>query len=97
MDGVFSILNRVLKSKGLDTHASSALVVHRAQAWLQSALPPPLLSAVTCTQLQNGVLIIECSHSTALQECAGLKHSLYQYLRQECAFAHVSDILVRRT
>ena len=95
MDRAFHVLPGVLSKRGLKDHAHGALLVYRAQKWLCDRLP--LLSKVLHVQkVQNGTLVVTCTHSVAVQECQSVSPELLHFLKEECAFAPVSDIRITR-
>lgn len=95
MDRLSHVLPKVLQKRGLMHHAGSALLTHRAKQWLDEKLP--LLRAfVRIRKLQDGVLIIGCSHSAALQECQCKTHELLQFLKVECPFEAVAEVRLVR-
>lgn len=95
MDRLFSVLPKVLRKRGLNEHAEGALVVLRAQRWLEERFPA-LLDGIRVQKYQEHVLHIHCSHSIALQECQGAIPDLQDFLRKDCAFTAISDIRVSR-
>lgn len=95
MDKLSSVLPKVLHKRGIEKHATGALVVHRAKIWIVEHLAH-LQTMMMVTKLQDGVLHISCTHSVAIQECQGSIGELMQYLRTECPFAGIKDIRVVR-
>lgn len=95
MDRLFSVLPKVLRKRGLHEHAEGALVVLRAQRWLEGRFPS-LLGSIRVQKYQEHVLHIQCSHSIALQECQGSIPDLKDFLCKDCAFTALSDVQVSR-
>lgn len=82
MDHISRLLPRVLQKRGIAQHATAALVVYRAKLWLREHLPH-LESSLRVTTLRDGVLMIECVHPIAAQECQGASKALLTYLQEE--------------
>jgi hypothetical protein len=95
MDHVFSLLPKVLRKRGLQEHANSALAVHRAREWVQGHLPH-IASCVRVEKVQDSTLVIVCTHSIALQECQGQLSDLQAFLDSECQFAGIRSIKLAR-
>lgn len=95
MDKLSLVLPRVLQKRGLAKHANGALVAHRAAEWVRERLPQ-LSSFVRVARLKDGVLVLSCSHSVAMQECQGITADLLQFLRLECPFEPIADVRVVR-
>lgn len=94
MDSLSSILPKVLRKRGLHTHATASLATHKAQEWLHAALPA-LAAAIAVTTLRDGTLTVRCTHSIAVQEVAQLSEGLLGFLEKECPRA-VKEIRVER-
>ena len=82
MDNLLDILPRVLSKRGLQQHATSALLIVRAKQWYKEQLPD-LYDDVAVLSLKDGILIIGCKHSIALQECEQRRGDLIEHLRSE--------------
>lgn len=95
MDLLFSLIPGALKKRGLAEHAEGALIVHRAQKWLQEKCPH-LLECVKVRSIKDHVLTIECTHSVALQECQACSQDLLLYLQQECPFGIIKNVRLLR-
>jgi hypothetical protein len=97
MDRLSKILLRVLRSKGLKQHADAALVLQRAQEWLDEHLPELRDSLMPHSLHEDGTLVIECEHPSAAQECLASLPHLKIFLREECGFAPVRSIRLIRS
>lgn len=95
MDKLSSVLPTVLHRRGIEKHATGALLVHRAKAWMTERLPH-LEAFVRVLKVQDGVMHISCGHSVALQECQCVSAELLKYLRLECPFGNVNDVRISR-
>lgn len=95
MDRVSSLLSRVLHKRGIEAHAQSALIVHRAQQWLHER-SPALRTGAKATRVKDGALIVTCMHSIALQECNDSATDLIAYLKENCPSGAVSVVQATR-
>lgn len=95
MDKLSTVLPTVLNRRGIQKHATGALVVYTAKNWMTERLPH-LSGFMEVLKLQEGVLHISCGHSVALQECQCVSAELLAYLRLECPFAGVTDARIVR-
>ncbi len=96
MEHIFKLLPGVLQKRGLQEHAVSALVVHRARSWIAEQLPSaaPYLEVL---KINDGTLFIACTHSIAAQECQAALSDLRSFLQQECPFAVIRDVRLARS
>ncbi len=94
MDHLSSILPKVLRKRGLHTHATASLVTHKAQQWLMAALPG-LAPAIFVASLNHGTLVIHCMHSIAVQEVTELLPGLREFLQKDSPGA-VKEVRVDR-
>lgn len=95
MDKLSLVLPKVLRKRGLGTHAYGALAAYHARQWMDGRLPE-LRDAIRVLRLKDGVLHFSCTHSVAVQECQGVSEELLQFLRVECPFERITDIRVLR-
>jgi hypothetical protein len=91
MDKVSSFLTAVLNRRGLASHAGSALVVHRCEQWIKERLPN-ISPFVTVRSVQDGTLIIACSHSIAQQECQSASADLIADLTRNEPLIRISAV-----
>lgn len=96
MERLFHLLPKVLQKRGLQEHAQSALVLHRAQHWLIARLPI-LEPCIHVRHIKDGVLTVGCDHAIAIQECQASLPDLREYLKIECPFVRVQEIRFIRT
>lgn len=95
MDQLSRILPGVLRKRGLLAHASTALVTHKAQSWLQEKLPE-MATYLQVARLKDGTLTILAQHAVAAQECQVLLEPLRTYLAQECPKERIESIRIQR-
>jgi hypothetical protein len=91
MDKVSSFLTAVLHKRGLATHAGSALIVHRCEQWIKERMPD-ISPFVQVRSVQDGTLIIACSHSIAQQECQTASADLIADLARNEPFIRISSV-----
>ena len=96
MDHIGSLLSKVLKQRGLMKQANASLVVARAQEWIGTHMEP-LADVLNVSQLKDGVLVIDCSHSIAAQECHERQEELLSSLREECPNVAIDQIRLVRS
>ncbi len=96
MDRLIEVLPKVLRKRGLNDHAEGALIVLRAQRWLEERFPS-LKESIRVQKYKEHVLHILCTHSIALQECQASIDDLKEFLRKDCAFTAVSDVRLGRS
>ncbi|MBI3331347.1 DUF721 domain-containing protein [Candidatus Peregrinibacteria bacterium] len=96
MDSLRSVLPKILAKRGLKEHAEAALVVHKAQLFLESVLPT-LSSGIHAEKLERGTLMIAVANSIAAQECQQLSGRLLEHLKAECPGVAVAEIRIRRS
>ena len=95
MDHIFRVLPAVLRRRGLQGHAEAALVVHRAQCWIDQRLAT-FKGAITASHFENGVLTLCSTHSIASQEAHACIPDLLSFLNQECPFAPPKEVRIVR-
>ena len=95
MEKVSSLMNAVLRRRGLADHAQGALAVLRAQAWLVGRLPP-FASFIQVQAVRDGEVLIACTHGAAMQECRALEQELLQELRKDPACGIIRSVRVMR-
>ena len=95
MDRAFSILPKVLRHRGLADAAYSGLILQRASEWIREELPDHAAS-LRPTQLKDGVLLIEGSHSIAVAESSERCQELLTYLASTVPEAPVRSVRVIR-
>lgn len=95
MDQVGSLLPKVLKKRGLMEHATSSLVVQKAQSWLHEKLPQ-LADHVKVAKFADNEVRVEVTHSIAAQECQQLAEELLEYLKKETDISDETSIRVLR-
>ena len=96
MDSMESLLQKSLHKRGLYTHAQSSLVVFKAQEWLEKELSL-FAEMIHARSYTDAILIIECDHSIALQECSQQQERLKTYLVEECGISEIHDIRIIRS
>lgn len=84
MQRLSSLLQGVLRRRGLFEHAEASRVVHKANAWLTEK-HPTLAPFAVARSLQDHVLSIECAHGVAQQELQHLSHDLCDALQRDGA------------
>lgn len=94
MDHISRVLPGVLRKRGIGVHAHAAMLVYRAQKWLNERLPG-LADALRVVELKDGVLLIESAHSIAAQECQSVAQDLIEFLQKE-ASSHIREIRIVR-
>lgn len=95
MDRAFSILPKVLRTRGLADAAYSGLILERASAWIREQLPTHAVS-LRPSQLKDGVLMIEGSHSIAVTECSERSGELLTHLASAVPEAPVRSVRIVR-
>ncbi|MDD5054801.1 MAG: DciA family protein [Candidatus Peribacteraceae bacterium] len=95
MDRAFSILPKVLNHRGLADAAYSGLILQRASAWIREQLPD-YAASLHPSQLKDGVLMIEGSHSIAVAECSQHCQDLLAHLASAVPEAPVRSVRVVR-
>lgn len=80
MDHVSTILGKVLKKRGLHSHAEASLIVKDTQNWLQEHMAA-LAERIRVQKYTDGVLHLTCTDSIALQELHEHTIQLQEYLR----------------
>jgi len=96
MDSVRSVLPKILAKRGLKDHAQAALIVHKAQLFLERVLPT-LASEIRVQKMSQGTLIIAVTHSIAAQECQHLMPRLKEHLAKEYPELPVLEIRTIRS
>lgn len=89
MDHLKTLLTKRLHQRGLLRHAEAAQIVHIANVWMQEK---NLSAFARASQFKDAVLVIECDHSVALQECAQNTEELREHLSEVCAETQIRDI-----
>ena len=95
MDHIFTVLPGVLRKRGLHEHAEGALMVLRAQRWIDIRLPH-LQAVIRVQKFQENTLHIVCTHSIAIQECQGFIVDLQSYIRSEGLFQGTIQVRIAR-
>lgn len=95
MDRVSSLIVGSLAKRGLARHATSSLVLHRVNCWIQqrfSGVP----ASPTASTVEDGVLVIRCSHAIQVQELQLQLADLRQFLASDCPFFTLRDVRLIR-
>jgi hypothetical protein len=95
MEHMFSVLPKVLSRRGLQAHAEGALIVLRAQRWIDGRLPQ-LLGMIRVEKYKENTLCIACTHSIAAQECQALLPDLVEFVRLNCPIHGVFQVRIGR-
>ncbi len=91
VDKVSSLLTAVLNRRGLADHAGSALIVHRCEQWIKERMPA-IFPFVQVRFVQDGTLVIACSHAIAQQECQTASADLIADLSRNEPFIRISSV-----
>jgi len=96
MYSIRSVLPQVLRKRGLMRHAEASRLTFVAERWLAATLPA-LRGALAVERVQDGTLMIGCSHSIAAQECQFVVPALLTHLQRECGAQALTEVRVVRT
>lgn len=83
VEHIRNLLPAVLRKRGLQKHADASLQVFRANRWLQQHLPKYADSIRATTFTEDRILLIECDHAIAAQECRMHERILLDALSRE--------------
>ncbi len=96
MDSIQSLLPKVLRKRGLQGKAEASYVTFKTQQWLEKALPE-LKGTIRSVKFAKPVLVVECTHGIAAQECRALLPALKEYAEKECGGVIIEEIRLNRS
>ncbi len=95
MYSLSSLLPKVLQKRGIKGEVDAALVVHRANLWIQKHLPD-FREEIEAWTYREGLLIISTANSIAAQECQSQSHDLLASLHTDFPSMTIEKVRIVR-
>ena len=96
MDHIGLILPKILKKRGLQSHANASIVLLKTQEWISEQLPD-FKDDLHAQTYKDASIIISCSNSIASQECQMRLVELLEYLKKDCFEIPIEQIRLIRS